>query len=68
MKTLLNVVSWISGSIAAVLIILGLIAIIFNCSLLGVDHTVNFFHVANSFFLLSICCLIDRRISEDKAK
>jgi hypothetical protein len=68
MKTLLNVVSWISGSIAAILILIGLIAFLFKCSLLGVNHAIYFFVVANSFFLLSICCLIDRKISDDKEK
>jgi hypothetical protein len=66
MKKLLPVVSWISGSIAAVCILLGLIAFLFNISLFGVGHAINFIHVANCLFLLSICCLIDRRVTEEK--
>ena len=68
MKTLLPIVSWISGTIAAILVLLGLIAFLFKCNLLGVKHAINLFHVANSFFLLSICSLIYKKISDDKEK
>jgi hypothetical protein len=66
MKKLLPVVSWISGSIAALFILMGFIAFLFKISLFGVDHAINYIHVANSFFLLSICSLIDRRVTEEK--
>jgi hypothetical protein len=46
---------WISGIIAGVVLLLGAIALIFVVKPFGVVHVVNFFHVANSFLLVSIC-------------
>jgi len=66
MKTLLPVIIWVSSIIAAILILLGLISFLFKCNLLGLKHGVNFFHVANSFFLMAICSLIYKKISDDK--
>jgi hypothetical protein len=68
MKNILPLVSWISGTVAAILILFGLIAFFFHVNLFGVGHAINYFHAANSLFLLSICSLIYRRVSEEKEK
>ena len=46
---------WGAGILAGSLIILGVVAFIFDIRPFGVNHVVNFFHVANSFLLMAIC-------------
>jgi len=50
--------AWISGIIAALLMICGFIVFITNNKFLGVNHAVNYFHVANSFLLATIALLL----------
>jgi len=57
MKTL-KIIPWVAGIIAAIIMLLGVIALIFKLQILGIVHVVNMFHVANSFLLLAICCLL----------
>ena len=52
----LKLITWISGIIAAVLMLLGVLFFLFNFRMLGINQVVNMFHVANSFLLLAICC------------
>lgn len=66
MKTLLSLAIWISGIVAVVVMILGLLSLLLKTAILGVNHGVNFFHMANSFLLLAICALIYKRVSEEK--
>ncbi len=57
MKTLvkvLNWIEWISTGIGIVFIILGLIQIVISSRFSPSIEIVNYFHVANSFFLLAI--------------
>jgi hypothetical protein len=57
MKTFLEVLTWIewlSAGIGAVLVLLGIIAKILYRNFLGVTSFVNYFLVANSFFLMAI--------------
>ena len=57
MKTLvklLNWVEWISAVIGAIFIILGLIQGVFKFKLIASAEIVNYFHIANSFFLMTI--------------
>jgi len=49
----LNWIEWISAVIGVVFILLGFISAIFGRFNPGVE-SVNFFHAANSFFLLAI--------------
>jgi hypothetical protein len=57
----LNLFAWISGIIALVLMFLGFIDFLFNPEFLFVNHVINYFHVANSFLLLTICiALLDK--------
>jgi hypothetical protein len=60
MKTL-NLTAWISGGIAGILIVLAVLALIFKTSFFGTVHVVNYFHMANSFLLVAICCLLFQR-------
>jgi hypothetical protein len=56
MKTLLKVlnwIEWISAVIGVVFIILGSIASVFNIHIIA-NKPVNYFLVANSFFLMTI--------------
>lgn len=57
MKTL-NVIGWASAGAAVLLIFLGLISILINKSILSVNHVVNYFHVANSFLLITVAAFI----------
>ena len=50
---------WASGILAGVIMLLGaldLLFLIFKVDLIPVVHVVNYFHVASSFLLVSICC------------
>jgi nitrate reductase gamma subunit len=54
----LHIIVWVSGVIAGILMLLGLIALVFNKPFFPTVNIVKYFHVANSFLLLSICCLL----------
>ena len=58
----ISYLSWAAGVIAAALMIMGVIALVFNVHLFGVNHIVNYFHMANSFLLATACCLIYKRL------
>ncbi len=49
---------WIFGILAGLLMLLGAIDFMFGANLIVVNHVVNYFHVANSFLLVCICCAI----------
>jgi len=49
---------WIAGILAGALMIIGIIAFLFDVRPLRVNHVVNFFHVANSFLLMAICVTV----------
>jgi hypothetical protein len=57
MKTL-NLIGWISGGIGVLIILLGLISGIIGKSILPIEHVTNYFHIANSFFLITIALFI----------
>lgn len=61
MKTL-QLIAWISAAIAVILMLLGIIALVFNKPIFDTVNIVKYFHVANSFFLLGIFCLINKRL------
>ncbi len=50
-------ITWISGTAAALLMLFGSLHFVFSPrgGFLGVNHAVNFFHVASSLLLLTIC-------------
>ena len=45
---------WIAGILAGLLMILGIISFIFSVRFFGINHVVNYYHVANSFLLAAI--------------
>jgi len=51
----LEYLTWITGILAGLLMLLGTIAYVFGVRIFGVNHVVNIFHVANSFLLMCIC-------------
>jgi hypothetical protein len=51
-------IAWISAAVAVVIIILAVISLI-TCKLIpGVEHGINYFHIANTFLLLAIALFI----------
>ena len=50
-------IAWISGGIGLIFMLLGAISGVFGGLLAGVEVT-NYFHVANSFFLITIALFI----------
>jgi hypothetical protein len=54
----LNLIGWVSGAIGVIFILLGLISGIISKSILPVQHVVNYFQIANSFFLITIALFI----------
>jgi hypothetical protein len=53
----LNWIAWISGGIGLVFLLLAAISLIVKAPIIG-EHIINFFHVANSFFLLTIALFV----------
>jgi hypothetical protein len=56
MKTL-KLIAWISSAIGVLLMLVGFISAILGTLFKGVE-IVNYFHVANSFFLISIALFL----------
>ncbi|OFY62697.1 MAG: hypothetical protein A2V64_06510 [Bacteroidetes bacterium RBG_13_43_22] len=54
----LNWIGWISAGIGAIIVLLAGISIVMGKNILGFSHVVNYFHAANSFFLLTIALFI----------
>jgi hypothetical protein len=75
MKTL-RWIAWASAGLAAIIIILGCIALLSGMSIFGIVHAINFFHVANSLLLIAIalfigtkqCCCCDECECKDEKK
>jgi len=53
-----TIVAWISGIIAAILMLLGAISLVLGNNLFGVRHEANYYIVASSFLLLAILCVL----------
>lgn len=51
-------IAWGAGIIAGIIIILAVIALIIKTSFFGFVHIVNYFHTANTFLLIAICCTL----------
>ena len=54
----LNLTGWISLGCGILAILLGLISGLTQEAILQIKHVVNYFHVANSFFLITIALFI----------
>jgi hypothetical protein len=54
----LNLIAWISGGIAALIVLLAVVSLLSGKILFGLIHVVNFFHAANSFLLITIALFI----------
>jgi hypothetical protein len=54
----LNWIGWISAGIGVLIILFAGISLLTGTILFGFKHLINFFHVANSFFLLTIALFI----------
>jgi multisubunit Na+/H+ antiporter MnhG subunit len=62
-----TIVAWISGIIAAILMLLGAISLVLGNNLFGVRHEANYYIVASSFLLLAILCVLAHQgCSSDK--
>lgn len=62
----LNWIGWASAGIGVVLIILGVISGIIGRRVLPIQHAVNYFHMANSFFLAAVVSFLTFKKCEDK--
>lgn len=54
----LNWIAWISAGVGVIFIVLGVISAIISRSILPIQHVVNYFHIASSFFLLTIALFV----------
>jgi ABC-type nickel/cobalt efflux system permease component RcnA len=54
----LNLIAWISGGIAALIVLLAVVSLLSGKILFGLTHVVNYFHAANSFLLITIALFI----------
>jgi hypothetical protein len=54
----LEYIVWVTGILAALLIIFGVIAYFFDVRIFGVNHVVNCYHVANTFLLAAIALIL----------
>lgn len=54
----MNLIGWISLGFGTLVILLGIISGLFGISIMQIKHVVNYFHVANSFFLITIALFI----------
>ncbi|MCX6329754.1 MAG: hypothetical protein NTZ85_09635 [Bacteroidia bacterium] len=54
----LNWIAWTSACIGVLIILLGVISGLIGKSILPIQHVVNYFHVANSFFLITIALFV----------
>lgn len=55
---LFKLAAWISGIIAVIIMILGIIALLLQQNLFGIRHEANYFVTASSFLLLAILCVL----------
>jgi len=55
---ILNIIAWASGGAGAIFILLGAIAGLFHMNILRLAHFVNYFAIANTFFLVMIALFI----------
>jgi hypothetical protein len=63
---LLKWTTWIAGAAATIIILQAFIDLIFKVNLFGVRNIWNYFHVANSLFLLAILCAVCTCICDSK--
>ena len=54
----LEYLSWFFGLLAGLIMLLGVIDFFFGAELVTVNHVINYFQVATSFLLASICCIL----------
>jgi uncharacterized membrane protein len=54
----LNWIGWASAGTGVILMILGIISTLISKKILPIQHVVNYFHMANSFFLITIALFI----------
>ena len=54
----LNLIGWCSGGIGVLIILLGVLSGIIGKSILPIQHLVNYFQIANSFFLITVALFI----------
>lgn len=55
----LNWIAWISGIIGVVILLFGLISPLMGKSVVpGINQAINYFHMASSFFLITIALFV----------
>ena len=61
----LDWIAWISGGIGLVFVLIGLIQLIFGKFIQGTE-LINYFHAANSFFLMAIVLFLFIHLGQHK--
>jgi len=51
-------IGWITGGIGVIIILLAAISLLTGKNIFGFTHVVNYFHAANSFFLITIALFV----------
>ncbi len=54
----LEYLTWISGILAGIFLLLGALDFFFDAELFKVNHDINYFHAANSMLLVCISCTL----------
>jgi len=49
---------WVFGILAGLVLLVGVLDFFSNFEPVYVNHVINYFHVANSFLLVCICCTL----------
>ena len=57
---------WVFGILAGLIMLLGVIDFLFEAELFRIVHVANYFHVASSFLLGSICCTLYLILNQKK--
>jgi hypothetical protein len=63
-----QILVWIFSFLAGVILILAVISFISGIRIFGVNHVINLFHVANTFILAAIGCILYLHYLEVKSK
>jgi hypothetical protein len=65
---LIQILVWVFGLLAGVILILAVISFITGIKIFGVNHVINLFHVANTCILAAIGCILYLPYLEAKSK
>jgi len=62
----IKVAGWVSFGIGVIIVVLAGISLLTGRNMFGFNHLVNFFHAANSFFLIAVALFLAPFIGNEK--